>query len=203
MVYRHKIGLVKSFNKKLASTLATLLILASPIMSASSLLIPPVANAAPITDHVVINEIMADPVSGEIEWVELYNPTASSVNMDNWRIRQNSSGNFSGVFDSSAVIAPHSFLVREKTTSTALVNGGATLYLETGTNLADTDTVGYPALAEGDSYARTYDASTDFETRSGVAVTKNSTNGSAPIIAPTITNIDAYYVKRTNLLLFL
>jgi len=45
----------------------------------------------PITDHLVINEVMFDPPNtnaceseNNAEWVEIYNPTGSSVNLDTW-----------------------------------------------------------------------------------------------------------------------
>ena len=47
----------------------------------------------PFTDHLVINEVMFDPPNenvcgneGDAEWVEIYNPTASSVNLDTWLV---------------------------------------------------------------------------------------------------------------------
>jgi hypothetical protein len=79
MVYRHKVGLTKSLNQKISTLFVTLLVLMSPIFSAGSILAPAKTNATAITSHVVINEIVANPTTGEIEWVELYNPTNTVV----------------------------------------------------------------------------------------------------------------------------
>lgn len=47
-------------------------------------------QAAPIANHVVINEADIDPVGDDtkypIDWVELYNPTTSPVNISGWTI---------------------------------------------------------------------------------------------------------------------
>ncbi|HMS31083.1 MAG TPA: lamin tail domain-containing protein [Candidatus Saccharibacteria bacterium] len=197
MVYRHKVGLTKSLNQKITTFFATLLVLMSPVFSAGSILAPAKTNATAVTSHVVINEIVANPATGEIEWVELYNPTNTAVDMSDWRIRQ-TSGNFSGVFASGTTIDPYGYLIREKTTSISLVNSGATLQLETTTNATDVDTVTYPSLGSGESYARQYDASTIFEIRSNPNTTKGASNGTAPAppaAAPQVNQI----VKQSDL----
>jgi len=179
MLYQHKIGVIKKSYSKLYAIFA-LLILLSTFFSTKPRGFEESVNAMQITNHVVINEVVANPSTGEIEWVELYNPTNSSIDMTGWRIRLNASGNFSGVFAAGTTIAPHSFLVREKTTSTALTNSGATLYLEKSANASDVDTVTYPILASGQSYARIYDSESTFEIRSAVETTKNTSNGTLP-----------------------
>jgi hypothetical protein len=151
---------------------------------------PKPVNALQITDHVVINEVVANPNTGEIEWVELYNPTNSTVDMSGWRIRHNAVGNFSGVFASGTIIASHGFVVREKITSQALTNSGATLNLESDTNLGDIDTVTYPNLIAGQSYARLYDADSTFQVRQTVDVTKNASNGTPPVVNQLVTNFE-------------
>ena len=44
----------------------------------------------PAEGHVVINEFVSDPVSGNSadEWIEIYNPTSSAVNINNWTITE-------------------------------------------------------------------------------------------------------------------
>jgi len=38
------------------------------------------------TLNLIINEFVSDPVSGENEWIEIYNPTTSSVDLVGWKI---------------------------------------------------------------------------------------------------------------------
>ncbi len=188
MVYRHKIGLIKTVNQKIVTTVATLLILVSPLLSTVTALVPQRANAAQITDKVVINEIK--PATGTAEkWVELYNPTASTVNMSSWRlVRETSPGNYSTfttVFTAGTTLAPHSYHTVTSTSAPLpqTSNGPVQLWTNTpGTSGTQVDSVDYGSgVAIGGSYARIYDASTDFEVRSDTNVTKNASNGSAPV----------------------
>lgn len=48
---------------------------------------------SPIADHLIINEVMFDPPNtnacggeNDAEWVEIYNPTGSGVNLDTWAV---------------------------------------------------------------------------------------------------------------------
>jgi len=43
-----------------------------------------------IGDKLVINEIMYDPLTGNAEWVELYNPLSKSVNISGWKFNESS-----------------------------------------------------------------------------------------------------------------
>ncbi len=48
---------------------------------------------AQTADHVLISEVMYDPVGTEPggEWVELYNPTSAAVSLSGWKLRDNNS----------------------------------------------------------------------------------------------------------------
>jgi hypothetical protein len=48
----------------------------------------PSTNATTLPNHVVINEFEQNPVGGDYnkQWVEIYNPTHSPVNVGNWKI---------------------------------------------------------------------------------------------------------------------
>ena len=65
--------------RKATASLALLLLIANL----------PSAEAG-VADHVVINEVFYDPPAGwpepEAEWVELYNPTSSPVDLSGWRL---------------------------------------------------------------------------------------------------------------------
>jgi hypothetical protein len=115
--------------------------------------------ATPVTDHVVINEIMANPATGEVEWIELYNPTEVAVSMSGWRLVV-MSGNFSGVFASDATIAPHGYVVRSASDTTSKLNNiSATITLKPSTSGAAIDTVTYGGISQAKTYARECDAS--------------------------------------------
>jgi hypothetical protein len=130
------------------------------------------ASAATITGHAVINEIVADPVTGS-QWGEIYYPAPSGGLRDaTCQIRDddgNSTGSCGHMVD-DVMIQPID--------PPFLDASGDTITL-TGTS-GELDTVTFPALAPGESYARSHDASTDWEIRSGDEVTRNASNGEAP-----------------------
>ena len=131
-------------------------------------------HAAPVTDYVVINEIMANPATGEVEWVELYNPTDAAIAMSGWRLAVGST-NFSNVFTSDVVIAPHDYVVRSASdTSSKLNNSSATIILKPSASGAAIDTVTYSGIAQAKTYARECDASDVWVTQA--TPTKNATN---------------------------
>ena len=49
-----------------------------------------IAGEVEATDHVVINEFVANPDSGN-DWVELYNPTGSDISLDGWALNDSAS----------------------------------------------------------------------------------------------------------------
>lgn len=136
-----------------------------------------VASAAAVTDHVVINEIMANPGTGNKEWIELYNPTDAVVDMSGWRIKDGDA-NFSGVFESGVTISPKSFVVREASnTESQLHNSTQELRLVSDSDNTLIHDVTYSGIAEGKSYARSHDAATTWVSQADP--TKGFSNGSA------------------------
>lgn len=112
---------------------------------------------------VVINEIMYNPTGGgDDEFLELYNTTASSINMTGWCFTDGitlvTGYTDPSCFDSGTVIAPHGFLVVSPNPNetlakygvtatasyagTALSNGGETVTLQDN-NAVTIDTVTY------------------------------------------------------------
>lgn len=131
-------------------------------------------HAAPVTDYVVINEIMANPTTGEVEWIELYNPTDATITMSGWRLVVGST-NFSNVFASDVVIAAHDYVVRSASdTSSKLNNSSATIVLKPSASGAAIDTVTYSGIAQAKTYARECDASDVWVTQA--TPTKSATN---------------------------
>ncbi|NPA75309.1 MAG: lamin tail domain-containing protein [Euryarchaeota archaeon] len=69
-------------------------------------------------NHVVINEIYYDAPAGysepQCEWIELYNPTASAVNLSGWKLADgpnNTSAEGEWVFPSDATISAYGYLL--------------------------------------------------------------------------------------------
>lgn len=197
MVWTAAYGVQKNIKTKLlnVSLIAGLLL---SMIAQSAPFVFGTAKAAPVSDRVVINEVMPDPLGDEKEWVELYNPTPMTVDMSGWRIK-NGTTNFSGVFPAGTTIPANGFLLREAPDSDSILNNTTKqLLLQSDSSGTLVNDVTYSVADEGQSYARTYDASPYFEARSGAGVTKNASNGTAPVVAaPVITKIDAYYKKDT------
>ncbi len=61
-------------------------------------------------DDIYINEFMYNPPSGSTEYIELYNPTNKSFNLQGWTLNDNS-GDPQVIIDSQFIIAPKSYVV--------------------------------------------------------------------------------------------
>jgi hypothetical protein len=66
--------------------------------------------AQPSKGDIFINEFMYDPPEGQTEYVELYNPTSKSFNLQGWEISDNT-GNYKTITDRRLIIPPDSFVV--------------------------------------------------------------------------------------------
>lgn len=60
-----------------------------------------------VTDHVVINEFLPNPSSGE-DWVELYNPTGDGIDISGWVLRDTAASVMKTI-PSSTIISSHGF----------------------------------------------------------------------------------------------
>lgn len=121
-----------------------------------------------VSSHVVINEIYPSPSSGS-EWVELYNPTGSPVDVTGWTIADTDSHSQT----LSGSISSFGHLTFDITTGGLLNNASDTIVLSSGTTV---DSVAYPSIASDKSYGRSYDRNDAFVIRSGADVTKNASN---------------------------
>ena len=70
----------------------------------------PVQEIVYQSGSVVINEFMANPNSGESEWIEIYNTTGQSINLSDWSIEDNT-GKEKGL--GKIILAPYGFVVLE------------------------------------------------------------------------------------------
>ncbi|HSP87557.1 MAG TPA: lamin tail domain-containing protein, partial [Ignavibacteriaceae bacterium] len=66
-------------------------------------------------NDVVINEIMYAPAPGEPEWIELYNRTASPINLKKWTLSDNSSS--VTITTSDKIISGNSFIILSRDSS--------------------------------------------------------------------------------------
>lgn len=100
-------------------------------------------SVTPVTNHIVINEIQTKGITANQDFIELYNPTAASIDMSGWKIRKRiSTGTESSlvVIPASISISSHRYLLWANT-----LNGySATL----GADLANTS-----SLADNNSIA--------------------------------------------------
>lgn len=98
------------------------------IFAAASVFPTPTASPVPA---IVINEVSPDGAV-TLEWVELYNPTSSSVDVSGWIIED---GNSSDIFPSSSPIPAGGFGVVKGSTGTAVVPGAAVTILLDNANI--------------------------------------------------------------------
>ena len=86
---------------------------------------------ATIAEHVVISEVQTGKTgAADDEFVELYNPTGSDVNLNGWRLTKKNSGgtesNLVSAFPSKIIPAHGFFLITHQTDYTGSVNGDIT-----------------------------------------------------------------------------
>ena len=129
-------------------------------------------------ESIIINEICAKnsthtaPDGACYDWIELYNPTSSSVNLSGWGISDKESDPFKFTFPSGSAIGAGQYVViycdsvmpeinGTYTASFGLSTSGETLYL-TSSDSSLCDSVEFPALASDQSYGRVPDGSATF-----------------------------------------
>lgn len=49
----------------------------------------PTPPPPPLVDHLVINELVPAPSTGNPEWIELYNQTGATINLNGWKLADN------------------------------------------------------------------------------------------------------------------
>ena len=66
---------------------------------------------------IVINEIMYTPVGGEPEWIELFNRTNLTINLNGWTVNDVFTTPVTATIDEDVFIQPNSYLVLSRSTS--------------------------------------------------------------------------------------
>lgn len=207
---KDRYGLVRRFSSRFINLTTAVLFFATTLAGAAPLLFASQAHAVAACATVCINEIHP---SSDVNnrWVELYNPTAGAVSLNNWRINRASSqsANFGGVFGGSGstvpsgqTIASHGFYVVMASTSSSsngqLSASGDTLTLSESSSGPVDDTVTYPSLTEGQSYGRSPDGSDNFVTFTSSEVTPGASNYVDPPATPQITSCPVTNTVKTT-----
>ena len=151
--------------KKLPNSFITLTTLS---LFTLALIYPLVTVQSAPTDHVVISEIQTDGTTATDEFVELYNPNSTDVDLTGWRLTKRTAGGGSPanlVASMSGTIPSHGFflvahpnydglvspdLTYSATTSAiAATNNSITLYSDAGSTIVDQVGMGTSVLFEG------------------------------------------------------
>ncbi|QQS60307.1 lamin tail domain-containing protein [Candidatus Falkowbacteria bacterium] len=145
------------------------------------------------TGEVYINEFIADPVSGSNEWIELYTPSSTAINITDWSIED---GGGSKTRLTGNIGGSNRFLIIEKPTG-SLNNAGDTIILrnKSGTII---DQISYGDWEDGNvndnaptgedpmSVARHIDGQTTHNDSLDFAITTSPTKGLTNIITAPI-----------------
>ncbi|HAP35516.1 MAG TPA: hypothetical protein DCQ28_06075 [Bacteroidetes bacterium] len=141
---------------------------------------------------VKINEVFSRGVPGNLDWIEVYNSSTSSIDISGYKIYD--SGAKGGtkskkLFPNGTILSAKGFAYILTDTATftgdtsgfGISNNGETVWLENAAGLL-IDTVAIPALGNDTSYARVPDGSSNFVKKS--PVTKGTTNGTGTFVHP-------------------
>ncbi|MEW6508332.1 MAG: lamin tail domain-containing protein [Bacteroidota bacterium] len=79
-----------------------------------------VADKITAYNEIVINEIMYAPTGDEPEWIELYNPSARTINLRNWRLGDNSA--MVVIASSDYLLLPKEYLVISKESTISIIH---------------------------------------------------------------------------------
>ncbi len=167
-----------------------------------------VFTAAPVfTNHLVINEVMFNPPNtnacgneGDAEWVEIYNPTSSPVNLDTWSVGDgNSTDDLPNVSLPAGGFAVVSDCTQSNFTSIWTLPGGA-VYIDLSSTIGN-------GLNNGGEHMRLFNVTTLIDDMSyGSNTTAFSPSVPAPVTNHSIerdpdgvdTNTAADFVDRTT-----
>ena len=109
--------------------------------------------------HVLINEFMPAPTPGHEEWLELYNPGESAVDISGWKIDDDTLGGSRTIIAAGTILAPGALLIVTNSAS-FLNNTGSDAAQLLDPNDMVIDTASYTGASVGLSYARIPDGGT-------------------------------------------
>ena len=106
---------------------------------------------------ILINEVLPAPSSGP-EWVELYNTSATAVDVSGWRIDDDTPGGTQTIIPAGSIIAPNAVLAVAITTAILNNTGDSVVLLDASG--AQVDRIDFGALKSSESMARVPDGAT-------------------------------------------
>ena len=128
--------------------------------------IPPTGEA-----RLVINEVMPNPISGEKEWVELYNSGTVSVSTVGWKIKDDD-GNVLSADVGNVLAGEHKLF--EFSEATFLNNNGDVIFLVDGGSLEQDSTTYAGSYGDNESWGRSTDGGNTWKKCAGLS--KNTSN---------------------------
>ncbi|NJK78667.1 MAG: lamin tail domain-containing protein [Chloroflexaceae bacterium] len=105
---------------------------------------------------------MAAPASGEVEWVELFNPNSYAVTLEGWMLQRTSGTDTTSTRSLAKLTIPPAGLTVLEFASGFLPNGGAEVRLIDGQGRTMEQVVRYPELATGVVYAATHEGANEW-----------------------------------------
>lgn len=135
--------------KRVSAFTAAFVLAVSSMLAATPLFLSQKAVALP-GSNVLINEVSATGT----EWVELYNPTASDVDISGWRIHDSAGTiNFGNLIPDDTILPAHGYYVQHQASTAIFNDTGDTVSLLDSSNTL-IDTFNYPAVTSGQTYGR-------------------------------------------------
>ncbi|NUP13919.1 MAG: lamin tail domain-containing protein [Polyangiaceae bacterium] len=82
-----------------------------------------IGGEAPLMPFVVVNEVVADPPSGQEDWLELYNRSSESVDIGGWKITDSEPAVHSFVFPAGTTLDAGQYLVLDRDAANSFTFG--------------------------------------------------------------------------------
>lgn len=157
-------------------------------------------------NDLVINEIYPAPLTGQDEWIELYNNTTSTIDLSGFYLLNLTSGNFVTTTLTGTIGPNEYFVIEESDIVGSLNNDGDTVVLRTLDQIISQTTYGnFPESRKGDSWARKDDgnyAITIMVTKGELNIIEDhpveNNNSSATYLAPKAEEIIATTTATTT-----
>jgi hypothetical protein len=108
-----------------------------------------------VKGDILVNEIMYAPTGDEPEWVELYNASTDTINMNNWRVSDSNVSAKSLISGTDAFILPSSYLVVAKDVAFSMYHPGISVVI---TNFAVLNNASPDAVVIFDPQIHTIDS---------------------------------------------
>lgn len=139
---------LRSARTKILNITSSIVLLGSSLGTAVPMFLSQQATALS-SGPLVINEVSSN---SSPEWVELYNKSASPVDISGWYIKDAANNNFGSPVPTSTSVPAHGYYAVDET-GTVLNNTGDSVTLYNASNTLE-DHMNFPALSAGQTYGR-------------------------------------------------